>query len=132
MNYLLRKLAMLLPTLLIVSLTVFVLMRLIPGDPVLLMFGDVQDPGAIAEARRGLGLDQPLIVQYLLWLKSVATLNLGHSITTGQPVTQLIAERFAVTARIVFLAMALALATAVPEVVSGLLVAEISLSLILT
>lgn len=114
MNYLLRKLAMLLPTLLIVSLTVFVLMRLIPGDPVLLMFGDVQDPGAIAEARRGLGLDQPLIVQYLLWLKSVATLNLGHSITTGQPVTQLIAERFSVTARIVLLAMALALATAVP------------------
>ncbi|MGH7107668.1 MAG: ABC transporter permease, partial [Acetobacteraceae bacterium] len=65
-------------------------------------------------ARHSLGLDQPLAVQYALWMKSALSLRLGHSIVTGQPVTELIAQRFAVTARVVLLAMALALAAAVP------------------
>jgi peptide/nickel transport system permease protein len=114
MTYVLRKMAMVLPTLLVVSLTVFILIRLIPGDPVLLMVGDIQNPQAIAEARRSLGLDQPFIVQYFLWLMSVLTLNLGHSVVTGQEVTTLIADRFWITARVVVVAMAVALFFAVP------------------
>lgn len=114
MSYTLRRVAMLPPTLLVVSAAIFILIRMIPGDPALLMMGDIQNPAALAAARSSLGLDQPLPVQYLLWLKSVLSLQLGHSIATGQPVTQLIAQRFAVTARVVLLAMALALAAAVP------------------
>lgn len=114
MSYAARKLAMLPATLLVVSLAVFVLLRMVPGDPALVMVGDIQNPAALAAVRRNLGLDEPMPIQYFLWLKAVLSLHLGHSIVTGQPVTQLIVQRFAVTARVVLLAMTLALAAAVP------------------
>ena len=112
--YIARRVAMTLPTLLLVALAVFVLMRLIPGDPVLLMLGDSADATQLAEARRQLGLDQPLPLQFVHWLGQVLTGDFGNSISNSQPVLPLILERFQVSASIVLVAVLIAALIAVP------------------
>lgn len=114
LGYLARRLVMTLPTLLLVGVTVFVMMRLVPGDPVLVMLGDTATEADIADMRASLGLDQPLPVQFALWLSRVAVGDLGASITNGQPVFWLILERFEVSATIVLVAVAVAALIAVP------------------
>lgn len=114
LGYLARRLVMTLPTLLLVGVTVFVMMRLVPGDPVLVMLGDTATEADIADMRASLGLDQPLPVQFALWLSRVAVGDLGASITNGQPVFWLILERFQVSASIVLVAVAVAALIAVP------------------
>lgn len=115
-----KRLLMTVPTLLIVAVIVFALMRLVPGDPAVVMVGDLQDPVLLEEVRQRLGLDQPLPVQFGLWLSSVAQGDLGNSIMTGEPVREAILRRFSVTAQIVLLAVAVAVLIAVP---AGLLAA---------
>lgn len=112
--YIARRVAMTLPTLLLVALAVFVLMRLIPGDPALLMLGDAADATQLAEARRQLGLDQPLPLQFAHWLGQVLKGDFGQSISNGQPVLPLILERFQVSASIVLVAVLIAALIAVP------------------
>lgn len=114
LRFLLQRLGMAVPTLLIVAVTVFALIRLIPGDPVTLMLGDMADPSSIADLRRSLGLDQPMPVQFLYWLGRVLSGDFGQSISTGQAVLPLILDRFAVSATIVLVAVALASLVAVP------------------
>jgi peptide/nickel transport system permease protein len=112
--YLARRLAMTVPTLLLVSVAVFTLVRLIPGDPVLLMLGDSAEPTQVAALRGGLGLDQPIPVQFTLWLGKVMVGDLGKSISNGLPVLPLLLERFQVSATIVLTAVLLATLIAVP------------------
>src|SRR5215469_11623304 len=88
------------PTLALVAVAVFGLVRLLPGDPALLMLGDMADPESLENMRRALGLDQPLPIQFLIWLGRVCHGDLGHSIASGQPVLPLILERFSVSASI--------------------------------
>jgi peptide/nickel transport system permease protein len=114
LRFLLQRLGMAVPTLLIVAITVFAMIRLIPGDPVTLMLGDMADPSAVADLRRSLGLDQPIPVQFLYWLGNVLSGDFGHSISTGQAVLPLILDRFSVSASIVLVAVALASLVAVP------------------
>jgi peptide/nickel transport system permease protein len=102
------------PTLLIVSLTIFVLMRMIPGDPATLMLGDLAQPGQVEAMKQKMGLDQPVIVQYFIWLGNVLTGDFGTSISTRQPVLPLIWDRFLVSANIVLLSVFLAALIAVP------------------
>ncbi|WP_397449168.1 ABC transporter permease [Pseudomonas sp. NA-150] len=109
-----QRLAMAVPTLLLISIAVFAMIRLIPGDPALLMLGDMADPASLARLRQSLGLDQPLVVQYLIWLKAVFSGDLGHSITSGQAVLPLVLDRFSVSLTIVLNAVALAALIAVP------------------
>jgi peptide/nickel transport system permease protein len=113
-GYLARRVLMTLPTLFLVALTVFVLVRLIPGDPVQVMLGDAGDAQQVADMRQRLGLDQPIAAQFLLWLRNVVMGDLGHSITNGLPVLPLVLERFQVSAVIVLLAVGLAAVVAVP------------------
>src|SRR5918996_381821 len=77
MPYITRRIFMLLYVLFGVSLTIFLLMRLIPGDPALVMLGERATAERIIEVRRGLGLDQPLAVQYLIYLKNILTGNVS-------------------------------------------------------
>jgi peptide/nickel transport system permease protein len=112
--YVLRRLAMTLPTLLLVSVAVFSLMRLIPGDPAQLMLGDAADAQQVELLRRQMGLDQPIATQFLHWLSQVAAGDLGRSITNNLPVLPLIWERFQVSAAIVLVAVAAAALIAVP------------------
>lgn len=114
LGYLARRLATTVPTLLLVGVTVFVMMRLVPGDPVLVMLGDAAGEAEIADMRAALGLDRKLPVQFALWLSRVAVGDLGASITNGQPVLGLILDRFQVSAAIVLVAVAVAALIAVP------------------
>jgi peptide/nickel transport system permease protein len=114
LRFLLQRLGMAVPTLLIVAITVFAMIRLIPGDPVTLMLGDMADPSAVADLRRSLGLDQSIPVQFLYWLGNVLSGDFGTSISTGQSVLPLILDRFSVSATIVLAAVALASLVAVP------------------
>ncbi|MBN9424932.1 MAG: ABC transporter permease [Burkholderiales bacterium] len=112
--YVLKRLLATIPTLLLVALAVFVLIRLVPGDPVQLMLGDAASTEEIAEQRARLGLDQPLPAQFMHWLAQVASGDLGRSITNGVAVLPLLIERFQVSASIVLVAVLLASLIAVP------------------
>ncbi|TWD86223.1 peptide/nickel transport system permease protein [Variovorax beijingensis] len=112
--YLLRRVAMTIPTLLLVAVAVFTLMRLIPGDPVQLMLGEGADPAQLDLMRRQMGLDQPLPAQFLVWLRHALAGDLGVSTTNSLPVLPLILERFQVSAVIVLAAVAIATLIAVP------------------
>ena len=114
LGYLARRLAMTIPTLLLVAIAVFALVRLIPGDPVLVMLGDAADPAQAAQLRAQLGLDQPIPIQFMHWIAKLATGDFGHSITNDLAVLPLILDRFQVSAVIVLVAVAAAACIAVP------------------
>jgi peptide/nickel transport system permease protein len=119
-KFFLRRIAMAIPTLFLVAVVVFVLMRAVPGDPVLLMLGDMAQPEQIEAMRRSLGLDQPWPVQFLHWAGNILVGDFGHSITNGLPVLSVMLAKFQVTATVVLAAVALASLIAVP---AGLLAA---------
>jgi peptide/nickel transport system permease protein len=114
LRLIIQRLAMAVPTLLLISIAVFAMIRLIPGDPALLMLGDMADPASLARLRQTLGLDQPMVMQYLIWLKAVFSGDLGHSITSQQAVLPLVLDRFSVSLTIVLSAVLLAALIAVP------------------
>jgi peptide/nickel transport system permease protein len=114
LGYLVRRIAMTIPTLLLVAIAVFALVRLIPGDPVQVMLGDSADPSQVEALRRQMGLDQSIPVQFFYWLAKVAVGDFGHSITNGLSVLPLILERFQVSALIVLVAVTIAACVAVP------------------
>jgi peptide/nickel transport system permease protein len=104
-----RRLLQLLPTLFFVSVLIFSLQKLLPGDPALVMAGEENDPEVIAEIRRQYRLDQPFPVQYLYWIKGVLTGDLGESMRLKVPVIDLIAQKLPVTLQLAAMAMAIAL-----------------------
>ncbi|ALI04323.1 ABC transporter permease [Pseudomonas sp. FW306-02-F02-AA] len=114
LRFIAQRLALSVPTLLLISVVVFALIRFIPGDPALLMLGDMADPQSLASTRAALGLDHSIGVQFAYWLQSVLSGDLGVSITSKQPVLELILDRFSVSASIVLVAVLLAALIAVP------------------
>lgn len=114
LTYLARKLGTTALTLLLVACTVFVLIRLVPGDAASLMLGESATDRQLEILRQRWGLDQPLPVQFVYWAKGVLAGDLGESTRTGQAVLPLIMERFSVSATIVLIAMLLATVIAVP------------------
>lgn len=114
LGFILRRLAFAVPTLFLVAVTVFVIVRLFPGDPVLLMLGDRASEEQLADLKRQLGLDLSVAVQFWQWLSMVVVGDLGRSLTNGLPVLPLILDRFMVSATIVVLAVGLATLIAVP------------------
>ena len=114
MRYALVKTLLSVPTLLIVAVMIFALMRMTPGDPAVMMVGDLENAAALADARRSLGLDKPYAVQFAIWIGNVVRGDLGVSLMTGEPVLAAIGSRFAVTAQVVLVAVALAAAVAIP------------------
>ena len=114
LRYLSRRLGMTLVTLLLVAVTVFVLIRLIPGDAASLMLGEAANDQQLEILRQRWGLDQPWPVQFVYWMRGVLTGDLGVSTRTGQLVLPLILDRFSVSAIIVIIAIAIAVVIAVP------------------
>ncbi|WP_442593470.1 ABC transporter permease [Parapusillimonas sp. JC17] len=112
--YLARRIAQTIPTLLLVALAVFALLRLIPGDPAQLMLGDGADAESLARLREQMGLTGSLPTQFMRWLAAVLRGDFGHSLSDGQPVLPVIIERFQVSATIVVVAVAIAVCIAVP------------------
>jgi peptide/nickel transport system permease protein len=114
LRFALARIVMAIPTLLIVAVAVFVLIRLIPGDPAQLMLGDLATPASLADLRARLGLDQSWFVQFGIWFRNMLHGDLGVSITTGQSVLGLVWDRFLVSAQVVLAAVLLASIVAVP------------------
>ncbi len=114
LRFALTRIAMALPTLLIVAVSVFVLIRLIPGDPASLMLGDLATPATVADLRERLGLDQSLLVQFGIWFGNLLQGDLGLSINSQEPILPLILSRFWVSAQIVLVAVLCASLVAVP------------------
>lgn len=124
-RYLLRRLMLTIPVVLGVSIAVFVIMRMVPGDPVMIMFGDATSVGQAASAeeieklRDQLGLNDPLPVQYLKWMQRVVTGDLGKSLIDGREVTSSIFQRLPVTLQLAVGALTLALVISIPLGVGG-------------
>ncbi len=114
LKYTLHRVALAVPTLLIVAVIVFVLMRAIPGDPAQIMLGDLENPRALAQMRSDLGLDRPVAMQFLVWLKRLAAGDLGNSIAQQRPVLEMLWGAFGVTASLVIPAMLIASLLAIP------------------
>ncbi len=112
--YFLRRLLQLIPTFAFILLVVFVLVRLLPGDPVSAILGVHAKDADVARIKHDLGLDQPIPVQFLFFLKSVAIGDLGTSIQLKLPVVSLIAQRLPVTVMLTVMAALMAVLMAVP------------------
>jgi peptide/nickel transport system permease protein len=108
LQYITRRILTLIYVLLGVSLTIFLLMRLIPGDPALVMLGERATADRLLDVRRELGLDQPLALQYLIYLQHILTGNLGRSIHTNTRVAEELLERFPATIELSLTAICLA------------------------
>jgi peptide/nickel transport system permease protein len=113
-EYLVRRLASLAPTLVLVSMLIFGLQQLLPGDPAKILAGEDQDPAVVAYLRTKLHLDEPLPVRYAYWVGGVVRGDLGESVRTQQPVLQLIAQKLPVTLELALLAMTIALLIGIP------------------
>lgn len=96
-QYILRRLLLMIPVTLLVTMGVFALARISPADPAVVFAGEDRDPAAIEEMRKELGLDQPLPVQYVAWLSKAVQGDLGRSFQNKQRVTEAILERIPVT-----------------------------------
>ena len=114
MGIFLRRIAATLPVMAVVALLVFLLIHLSPGDPAALIAGDLASTDDIARLRTALGLDQPLWRQFALWAGRLAHGDLGTSILTQVPVTELMAQRIEPTLSIALVTMAIAIAVAIP------------------
>jgi len=113
-QFLLRRLVLTIPVLLGVATLVFALIHLVPGDPVQAMLGESASPQEMAQLRTRLGLDRPLLVQYVDFMKGAVSGNLGTSLRTGQPVTRAIAERLPATFELAVAAMIVSVMVAIP------------------
>jgi peptide/nickel transport system permease protein len=109
LTFLGRRLLQLIPTLFFVSVIIFSLQQLLPGDPALIMAGEERDPDVIAQIRQKYRLDQPIPVQYVYWVKGVLTGDLGESLRIHVPVRDLILEKLPVTIQLASMAIVIAL-----------------------
>ena len=114
MGYFIRRLLATLPVMAVVAVVVFMLIHLSPGDPAALIAGDLATEEDILKLRETLGLNQPLWQQFMVWLGRLAMGDLGTSIFTNVPVTELLAQRLEPTVSIAVFTMALTLLLAVP------------------
>jgi len=114
LRYAAHRILMALPTLAIVAIVVFTLMRLVPGDPAQLMLGDIENPEALARMRAELGLDKPVLAQFAVWLERLLGGNFGLSISQQRPVLEMLVSAFKVTASVVVPSVVIAALVAVP------------------
>jgi len=114
LRFVIARLLGTLPVLVLLSIGVFLMLHLTPGDPVQIMLGQDADPQSIAALRAELGLDQPLPIQYLRWAGNVLHADLGRSIRTHQPVTEAIVSRLPVTIELSLISLLLSLLIGLP------------------
>jgi peptide/nickel transport system permease protein len=113
-GFLLKRLATIIPTLLFVTMLIYGLQQLLPGDPAMVLAGEDRDPSVVAYLREKLHLDEPLPIRYAYWLGGVLRGDLGESMRMQKPVTALIAEKLPVTLELAAIAIVIALAIGIP------------------
>jgi peptide/nickel transport system permease protein len=109
------------PTVLGITFVVFLMMRSVPGDPVVALLGDAYTEEDAIKAREAYGLNKPIVVQYLIWLGKLVQGDWGSSILTGRPVLQDVLVRLPVTLELIVLSMGIALLIAIPAGIIGAL-----------
>ena len=114
LNYLLQRLATIVPTLFFVSILIFGLQQLLPGDPAIALAGEERDPETIRYLREKFHLDEPLPVRYAYWMGGVLQGDLGESIRNQQPVLGLVVQKLPVTLQLAAMAMTIALLIGIP------------------
>ena len=114
LEFLAKRLAQVLPTLLFVSMLIFGLQQLLPGDPAKILAGEDQDPNVVAYLRTKLHLDEPLPVRYAYWVGGVLRGDLGESLRTQQQVLELVLQKLPVTIELAGMAMLIALIIGIP------------------
>ena len=112
--YLVRRLLLTLPVLFFVSLIVFSLINLVPGDPARIMLGEEASKEALSALRKEMGLDRPLYVRYLLWLSHVARGDFGRSVRDGRPVLDTLLLKLPVTIELAVTSLLVAWVIAIP------------------
>jgi len=112
--FLVRRIAQIVPTLVFVSMLIFGLQQLLPGDPAVVLAGEDRDPNVVAYLREKLHLDEPLPMRYLYWINGVLHGDLGESLRMQKPVLALIMEKLPVTLELASIAILIALAIGVP------------------
>src|SRR5262245_2388562 len=120
-TYLIKRLLQIIPTVLMITLVVFVMMRSIPGDPVVALLGDAYTEENAIKARHEYGLDKPIMVQYFIWLGKLVQGDWGSSILSGRPVLKDVMVRLPVPLELIVLSLAVALAIAIPAALIGAL-----------
>ena len=113
-QYLIKRLATVVPTLVFVSMLIFGLQQLLPGDPAKILAGEEQDPSVVAYLRQRMHLDEPLPVRYAYWVGGVLKGDLGESVRTQQPVLELVLQKLPVTIELALLAFVIALLIGIP------------------
>jgi peptide/nickel transport system permease protein len=114
LSFLTTRLLQIIPTLILVSMLIFGLQQLLPGDPALIMAGEERDPKVLAEIREQYRLDQPIPVQYLYWIKGVLSGNLGESMRLKSGVGALVMQKLPVTLQLAAMALLIALCIGIP------------------
>ena len=114
LTYFLKRLAAVIPTIFFVTIIIFCLQQLLPGDPAVILAGEEQDPQVIAYLHQKMHLDAPLPVRYGYWIAGVLHGDLGESLRIQQPVRELIVQKLPVTLELAGLAMVIALAIGIP------------------
>lgn len=109
-----RRILVAIPTIVLISIFVFSLQQLLPGDPILAMAGEERDPETIAFLREKYGFNDPLPVQYVKWVTGVVQGDLGISLRSNQPVSELLLQKLPVTIQLAIMAMIFAIAIGVP------------------
>jgi peptide/nickel transport system permease protein len=113
-EFLVKRIATIIPTLIFVSMLIFGLQQLLPGDPAVILAGEERDPNVVAYLHAKLHLDDPLPVRYGYWVGGVLRGDLGESIRNQEPVLQLVAQKLPVTAELALIAMTIALVIGIP------------------
>ncbi|WP_195821366.1 ABC transporter permease [Roseobacter sp. MH60115] len=112
--FLLRRILIAIPTVVIISVMVFGLQHLLPGDPLLVLAGEERDPAVLEALREKYRLNDPIPVQYLAWVGNALQGDLGVSLRTNQPVTELMAQKLPVTIQLALMSMVFALVIGIP------------------
>ena len=113
-EFLIKRIVAILPTLVFVSMLVFGLQQLLPGDPAKILAGEDQDPSVVAHLRQRMHLDEPLPLRYAYWIGGVLQGDLGESVRTQQPVLELVLQKLPVTVELALLAFVIALLIGIP------------------
>ena len=112
--FLLRRIIIAIPTIVLISIFVFLLQKLLPGDPLLVLAGEERDPETLAFLREKYRLNDPIWMQYLAWIGNALQGDLGISLRTNQPVTELMAQKLPVTIQLAVMSMIFALVIGIP------------------
>jgi len=113
-EFFIKRLATIVPTLVFVSMLIFGLQQLLPGDPAMILAGEDQDPTVVAYLRTKLHLDEPLPMRYAYWVGGVLRGDLGESVRSQEPVLHLVLQKLPVTVELALLAFGIALVIGIP------------------